>query len=114
MEIKTLLQFFIVQNKYTRKIFRIMKLSVLFLFVFTLQLMAIGTEAQNTIMKVNSNVVTVAQLINEIEKQTDYLVVFSNREVNTQRTLQLQSKSGKVSSFLAEAFGGTDISYEFE
>lgn len=114
MEIKTLLQFFIVQNKYTRKIFRIMKLSVLFLFVFTLQLMAIGTEAQNTIMRVNSNVVTVAQLINEIEKQTDYLVVFSNREVNTQREVRLQKQSNKVSSFLAEAFGGTDISYEFE
>jgi TonB-linked SusC/RagA family outer membrane protein len=114
MKIKTLLQFFIVQNKYTRKLFRIMRLSVISLFVFTLQLMAIGTEAQNAIMKVKSNVVTVAQLINEIEKQTDYLVVFSNREVNTQREVQLQSKSGKVSSFLTEAFGGTDISYEFE
>ena len=65
-------------------------------------------------MKINSNVVTVAQLINEIEKQTDYLVVFSNREVNIQREIRLQNQSDKVSSFLAEAFSGTDISYEFE
>ena len=91
-----------------------MRLSVLFSFVFALQLMAIGTEAQNTIMKINSNVVTVAQLINEIEKQTDYLVVFSNREVNIQREIRLQRQSNRVSSFLAEAFNGTDISYEFE
>ena len=114
MEIKTLLQFFIVQNEHTRKLIRIMRLSVLSLFVFTLQLMATATEAQNAIMKISSNVVTVAQLINEIEKQTDYLVVFSNREVNIQREVRLQNQSNKVSSFLAEAFGGTDISYEFE
>jgi TonB-linked SusC/RagA family outer membrane protein len=114
MKIKTLLQPFIVRNKHIKRIFRIMKLSVIFLFAFTLQLMAIGTEAQNATIKIKSNLVTITQLINEIEKQTNYLVIFSNKEVNVQKEVQLQSKSNKVSSYLAQALSGTDLGYEVE
>ncbi|WP_278630084.1 SusC/RagA family TonB-linked outer membrane protein [Parabacteroides goldsteinii] len=75
--------------------------------------MATNTEAQNAIMKLETNVISIGQLINQIEKQTDYLVVFRNREVDTERTIRVQEKSGKVISYLKDAFEGTDISYEF-
>lgn len=114
MKIKSCFLLVFVQNKHTKNLFRIMRLSVYILFVFTFQLMAIGSEAQNAIVKMNSNVVSVAQMINAIEQQTDYLVIYSNREVDTNREVQLQNRSSKVSAFLSEAFSGTDIGYEFE
>ena len=48
------------------------------------------------------NSISVGQLIEEIEKQTDYLVVYSNREIDTNRQVIIQNKSAKVSSYLKE------------
>lgn len=77
-------------------------------------MMATNTEAQDAIIELNSNSVTVDKLIREIEKQTDYLVVYSNREVNTSRTVNLKNQSDKVSEYLNQTFQGTDIGYDFE
>lgn len=113
MKIKTLLPLFIVHYQHFKEYFRIMRVSLFMLFVCIFQLMATNTEAQNAIMKLETNVISIGQLINQIEKQTDYLVVFRNREVDTERTIRVQEKSGKVISYLKDAFEGTDISYEF-
>ena len=113
MKIKTLLPLFIVHDKHFKEYFRIMRISLFMLFVCIFQLMATNTEAQNAIMKLETNVISIGQLINQIEKQTDYLVVFRNREVDTERKIHVQEKSGKVISYLKDAFDGTDISYEF-
>lgn len=113
MKIKTLLPLFIVHDQHFKEYFRIMRVSLFMLFVCIFQLMATNTEAQNAIMKLETNVISIGQLINQIEKQTDYLVVFRNREIDTERTIRVQEKSGKVISYLKNAFEGTDISYEF-
>lgn len=113
MKIKTLLPLFIVHDQHFKEYFRIMRVSLFMLFICIFQLMATNTEAQNAIMKLETNVISIGQLINQIEKQTDYLVVFRNREVDTERTIRVQEKSGKVISYLKDAFEGTDISYEF-
>lgn len=91
-----------------------MKICLFLLFAFAFQMMATNTNAQDAIIELKSNSVTVSQLINEIEKQTDYLVVYSNREVNTSRTVSLKNKSGRVSEYLNQTFNGTDIGYDFE
>src|SRR5690554_3810673 len=95
-------------------IFKIMKICLLFLFVFLFQLKAINSSAQNAVIEIKNNTVTINQLISEIEKQTDYLVVYSNREVDTNRRINLQKKSDRVAAYLYEAFTDTDISYDFE
>ena len=94
MKIKTLLPLFIVHDQHFKEYFRIMRISLFMLFVCIFQLMATNTEAQNAIMKLETNVISIGQLINQIEKQTDYLVVFRNREVDTERTIRIQEKSG--------------------
>lgn len=114
MKIKTLLPLFIVHDKYFKEYFRIMRISLFMLFVCIFQLMATNTEAQNAIMKLETNVISIGQLINQIETQTDYLVVFRNREVDTERAITVHKKSGKIISYLEDAFKGTDITYEFD
>ena len=58
----------------------IMKTCLVLLFAFTLQLRATNVDAQNAIIVLESNTVTVSQLISEIEKQTDYLVFGNSKE----------------------------------
>ena len=114
MKINTLLLLFIVKNLRIKELFRIMRISIFLLFVCTFQLLATHTDAQNAIVKINTNTLSIGELINEIEKQTDYLVVYRNREVNTERTVQVKDKSAEVITLLQSAFANTDIGYEFE
>lgn len=68
----------------------------------------------NSIISFPSNSISVGQLIEEIEKQTDYLVVYSNREIDTNRQVTIQNKSAKVSSYLKETLAEVGIGYKFE
>ena len=114
MKINTSSDHFLIKKSDFKDLFNIMKICLFLLFAFAFQLMATNTNAQDAIIELRSNSVTVSQLISEIEKQTDYLVVYSNREVNTSRTVNLKNKSDKVSEYLNQTFSGTDIGYVFE
>ena len=114
MKRKALLPLFTVDHKHIKEYYRIMKISLFILFACVFQMVAVNSEAQNTIIKLETDVLYIGQLISQIEKQTDYLVVFRNREVDTERAITVHKKSGKIISYLDEAFKGTDISYEFD
>ena len=113
MKIKTLLPLFIVQNQQVKEYFRIMRISLFMLFVCVFQMIAVESEAQNSIIKLEKESLTVGQLIKQIEKQTDYLVIFRNQEVDTKRVITVQKTSGGITAYLEEAFKGTDITCEF-
>ena len=114
MKRKALLPLFTVDHKHIKEYYRIMKISLFILFACVFQMVAVNSEAQNTIIKLETDVLSIGQLISQIEKQTDYLIVFRNREVDTERAITVHKKSGKIISYLDEAFKGTDISYEFD
>lgn len=97
-----------------KDLFKIMKISLLFLFAFAFQMMALNSKAQDAVIKLSTNTITIGDLIREIERQTDYLIVYSTREVDTNRKVRIQHNSDKVSSYLNEAFSNSDISYDFE
>ena len=91
-----------------------MRLTIILLFVLSFQLIAENVNGQDAIVKLKTNKVSVRQLISEIEKQNDYLLAYSNREVNTSREVNLKNKADKVSEYLNQTFDGTDIDYDFE
>lgn len=114
MKITTLLRLSTRWNKTFKDYLRIMKITSLLLFVCMFQLMAHTGNAQNTVIHVKSNTLSVKELFNEIEKQTDYLLVFSNKEIDTNKTVAVKNKSAQIGEILNNAFGGTDIEYLFE
>lgn len=116
MDLKILLQLFVVQKKHTKELFRIMRLTTVLLFVGVFQLLAINTttKAQNITININANVLSVGQLLDQIEHQSDYLVVFRNKEVDTNRAVSFPKKSAKLETYLDEAFRGTDITYSID
>ncbi|MDR2776262.1 MAG: TonB-dependent receptor [Tannerella sp.] len=84
------------------------------LFVCVFQLLATYTEAQDAIIQVNTNVISIGRLLAEIERQTDYLVVYRSREINTNKNVRIHAQGATVKYYLNNAFAGTDIDYQFE
>ncbi|MDR3218001.1 MAG: TonB-dependent receptor [Dysgonamonadaceae bacterium] len=90
-----------------------MKTSVFFLFVFIFESMAMSLEIQDEVITLKSNSLSIGELISEIEKQSDYLIVYSTREIDINRKVSVKNPKEKVSTILKEAFEKTDIGYEF-
>ena len=97
-----------------KQLTKIMKLSVFIMFATTLTLLANKTEAQNSVVNFENGNISVGQLINGIETQTDYLVIYSNSEIDVEREVTLKKTENKVSSYLEEVFGDVGIDYEFD
>ena len=108
MNLKYLLLFLFKKNKFLS----IMRITVFLLFFGSFQLFALNLDAQAKI-ELNANSVTIKELIDVIEEQTDFLVLFRNNDVKVNRVVTLDDRKGSLSAILDEAFDGTDINYEF-
>ncbi|MDR2919229.1 MAG: carboxypeptidase-like regulatory domain-containing protein [Tannerella sp.] len=91
-----------------------MKISTFLLFLCVFQLLAVNGNSQNATIQLPSTQLSLGQFFDQIEKQTDYLVVFSNGEVDVDEMIRVKSKTGKVSGYLKEAFNDRQINIEFE
>lgn len=111
---RNLLLTLLLYRKTTYNCFRIMKISFFLLLVCSYQLLAFPLDAQNTVIQLSSKNLSVGKFLTEIEKQTEYLVVFSSREVDTNKEMNIKNTSGELSELLDEAFSNTDIIFEFE
>ena len=76
--------------------------------------MATDTEAQNAVINIRQNSLSIKQLIKEIEKQTDYLVVFRNQDVDVSKVVSFQQRFGTVSDYLNQVCENMGLGYVFE
>ncbi len=97
-----------------RETLQIMRITFFLQAVFVFQLAAHPSGAQHARIKLETNHIPVSELIQAIERQTNYLVVYSHQEVNTARQVVLRRKSAKVLDVLDDAFAGTPITYVFD
>ncbi len=111
MKIKPLLGHLLCLKTQNRTL-NIMKVTIFLTFFCTFPLFASTGKAQNAVIELPSNAVTVETLFSEIEKQTDYLVVYSNRELNVKNIVTLSKKKAKVSDILKELLKSSNLKYE--
>lgn len=114
MKHNNVLKHFYINKSGFKELLKVMRISTLLLFTFSLHLQATNSYGQEALVTLKSNSVSLRQLINEIEKQTDYLVIYSNHEVKTSKKVIVTNKSDKVSTFLKEMFEDSSIDYDFE
>ena len=97
-----------------KHLFRIMRNTILLLFIFVGGLYA--TEANSQVMKVSINAkdTSTGKIINEIEKQTDYLFIFNVNEVNLDKKVTLNVKDRSVAEVLNSVFDKTNVYYAME
>ncbi|MBS2212923.1 SusC/RagA family TonB-linked outer membrane protein [Carboxylicivirga mesophila] len=88
---------------------RIMKLLILFVLVGTLQLSA-NVYSQS---KVNLNLkdVSIKQLLEEIEKQTDVTFIYSDSNIDVNKGVSVKADNQSLEELLATVFRNSDVRY---
>lgn len=97
-----------------KHLFRVMKITALALFLFVGTAFATKSYSQTMKVTVVSDRISTGKVINEIEKQTDYLFVYDMNEVNLKRNVKVHAQDKPVAEVLNEVFEGTDIYYAME
>lgn len=95
-----------------KQIFRIMKVTVVVLFVSVVSLWATGANSQSLKVSIQASQLSTKEIIAEIEKQTEYLFVYNKNEVDINRTISLNVVDESVSEVLNKLFAETGITYK--
>lgn len=96
-----------------KHIFRIMKITSVLTFVAIIQLSATTLHSQSAKVNIGKNTLLLNEFINEIEKQTDYLFMYSEKEIDLQQQVHVNAKDKPVSKVLEDAFVNSEIKYNF-
>lgn len=96
----------------TKKMPLSMKLSAIMLFVFIG--MAYATESYSQSIKLNIEVSnqTVQNVLDEIEKRSEFRFFYNNSQVNTSRKVTIKSGNKDVFTLLEALFAGTNVTYK--
>ena len=114
MKITPLLSLYTLEDLHIKYFFRIMKISTILLFVFVFQLFATNSNAQSSVINISNKNLSIGELFEEIESQTDYLVVYSKQDVDINKEISVSNKKGKVEDYLSEAFDQSDLEVDFD
>lgn len=95
-----------------KKIPLCMKLSVVMLFICVGLAYASDSYSQNVLLNLDVNNKSVQEVLDEIEKQSDFHFFYNNKQVNTSRIVSIKSKQKNVFNVLEQLFSGTNISYK--
>ena len=88
-----------------------MRLTVVFLFLFIGGAIAENTLAQNTKVSFSVQNETIADVLEAVEKQTDFIFIYDNENVDVNRKVTLEVKQLSLFDVLNRLFRNTDIAY---
>jgi len=88
-----------------------MKISI-FLFLLTfMQVLAIDSYSQKTKLSLDMKNVTVEDILNQIENQSEFFFLFSPKIVDVTRKVNIKLEGNKIDDALNQLFNGTEIAY---
>lgn len=91
-----------------------MKLIFISLFIFVSGVFATEATSQTTRVSIVAENISTQELIQEIEKQTDYLFVYNKNEININRKITVNASNKTVAEVLKKVFEQTDVVYAME
>lgn len=112
MKKNLLLLSYAIKQREIIQILRIMKCTVLLLFLLILQAHA-GVSSQNARVNMSRNQLPLKEFMAEIERQTDYLFIYSDAEINASRQVSVKKGTHRVADLLSEVLSKNNISYNF-
>ena len=88
-----------------------MRISLILLFAVFLQLSANDSFAQRVRTSLGISKATVEQVLNKIESTSDYVFLYNDNTIQTDRMVTLNVASTKITDILNEVFAGTNVTY---
>jgi TonB-linked SusC/RagA family outer membrane protein len=96
---------------YIKKILLVMKLTTLILFAALMQVSAAGLAQRLTLVEKNA---TLKEVFNEINKQTNYNILWSSSQVNGDIKVDADFKDTPLLEVLDKCLENTDLTYSIE
>ena len=93
--------------------YRTMRITTFLLFFCSFCTFANDVNSQTAKVTIKRSNVTLLDVLNEIEHQTNYLFIYSN-DINVKRPVSIDVNAKAVNSVLAKLFAGKDVSYQME
>src|SRR5574344_1451289 len=88
-----------------------MRISLVLLFSVVLQLSAVNVFGQKMRQSVVMRNVTLGQVLNKIEQVSDYVFLYNNKTINSNRIVSVESNSREIPTVLDQLFKDTNITY---
>lgn len=88
-----------------------MKISLVLLFFVAFHMQAASGYAQKTKIAISMTNATIEQVLNNIEENSDYVFLYNDKTIQTNRVISLKNRNGDIKQMLNEIFAGTNISY---
>jgi len=92
------------------KIFKIMRNVLLLMMITVFQVNAVEGYSQNTKLSLNLDNVTVGNVLEEIENQSEFYFLFNAKLIDIEREVSISIEDQRISNILASLFSGTGVS----
>jgi len=102
---------FSVLNAKQRKIVRIMKAFLLFMFLGIGASFAVETYSQKTSFTINAENETIKEVISEIESSSEYIFFYLDNSLDLNRRVTIKTNNDQVEKILDQIFEGTNNRY---
>jgi len=96
-----------------KKMFLVMRLSLFFLLVSTFAVFG-RSYSQGTKLSLNLDRVTIKQVFNAIEQNSEYIIVYSDDILDVSEEVSVQVKNSPVEKILDQLFSGTSVDYQIK
>lgn len=89
-----------------------MRYIFLLLFFVTVSQSSVWDLAAQTIKPVSANRISVEKVLNKIEQNSDYVFLFNDKTINTERVISFKNTNGNLKEILTSIFAGTNVSWQ--
>lgn len=100
-----------VTNRLLRKIWKIMRLSVFFLFFFVAQAFSASTYSQQKLLTLKMQGAKVIDVLNKIESESEFFFLFNQKQLDFDRQVNIVVKNESIGNILSEIFEKTNVNY---
>ena len=93
------------------KLLKVMKLTVFLLLVSVVGAFASKSYAQSKMLNLNMREATVKEVLNSVEKQSEFCFLYSENLIDVDRKINITIENKKIEQALKLIFEGTDVEY---
>ena len=95
-----------------QKVYKIMKITALFIVLGILDVMAYDAYSQKAKITLKANDVSLEEVLDEIENQSEFYFIFNQKLIDTDRRVHITAKNQNIKKVLNKLFTGTNVIYK--
>ncbi len=97
-----------------QKLINVMKLTFTLLLISVISVYASETYSQTKVLNIDMKNSTVKEVLQNIEDQSEFYFMYSEKLVDVYREVSINSKNQKINEVLDELFAGTNVDYKIK